>query len=160
MRQEKNEKTKRNRTEMKKKQWQTKPKGMKKTNEQWKTSKNQTKRWKNKNMNNISWQVVLFFNKEENKMQTETCGKKTNTFLFALQQFLQLVIARGYGQRRQKEKGNTCVGNEKTRREKQRQQMNKSMSKRTYRGNARIQKGISWIFCDTKEGEIVFEKNW
>ena len=36
--------------------------------------------------------------------------------------------------------------------------MNKSMSKRTYRGNACIQKGISWIFCDTKEGEIVFEK--
>ena len=54
-------------------------------------------------------------------------NKKVNrqTRFFALQQFLQLVFARGYGQRRQKEKGNTCVRNEKKRREKQRQQMNK-----------------------------------
>ena len=55
-------------------------------------------------------------------------NKKVNRqtrFFFALQQFLQLVFARGYGQRRQKkEKGNTCVRNEKKRREKQRQQMN------------------------------------
>ena len=43
-------------------------------------------------------------------------NKKVNRqtrFFFALQQFLQLVFARGYGQRRQKEKGNTCVRHEK-----------------------------------------------
>ena len=58
-----------------------------------------------------------------------------------LWKFHKLVFKRGYGQRKQKkEKGNKCVRNEKTRREKKRQQMNKCMSKRTYRGNACMKK--------------------
>ena len=52
-------------------------------------------------------------------------GNRQTSFFFALQQFHKLVFARGCGQRRQKEKGNKCDRNAKTRREKRRQQKNK-----------------------------------
>ena len=42
------------------------------------------------------------------------------TFFSDLQQFHKLVFQKSYGQRKQKkEKGNTCVRNEKTRRERE-----------------------------------------
>ena len=77
-------------------------------------------------------------------------GNRQTSFFAKL--FHKLVFERGYGQRRQKkEKGNKCDKNEEKRREKKRQQMNKSMSKGTYRGNACMEKGISWrVFFDTK----------
>ena len=51
-----------------------------------------------------------------------------------LWKFHKLVFKRGYGQRKQKkERENTCVRNEKTRREKKRQQMNKCMSKKGHK---------------------------
>ena len=45
-------------------------------------------------------------------------GNRQTRYFSDLQQFHKLVFQRGYGQRRQKEKGNTCVWNDKKRREK------------------------------------------
>ena len=96
----------------------------------------------------LNMQKIWFFtnlcaktNKCETSAQQKGKGKQTNIFSDS-QQFHKLFFQRGYGQRKQKkEKGNKCVRNGKKRREKKRQQMNKSMSKGTYRGNACMKKG-------------------
>ena len=51
-------------------------------------------------------------------MKKVTNKKGIRRTSFFLHQFHKLVFERGYGERRQKEKGNKCDRNEKTRREK------------------------------------------
>ena len=90
-------------------------------------------------------------------MPTKKVNRQTSFFFFAT--VPQTCLCERLWTEKTKGKGNKCVRNGKTRGEKQRQQMNKSMSKRTYRGNACMWKVISWIFCDTKgRGNCVKKK--
>ena len=121
----------------------------KKKNECSKTHENKTKKFRK--------------NKQTAKTNKYEKNKKVNrqTSVFLLCNSSTNLSLREVMDREDKRKRETHVLETRRHEEKNRDnRWTKSMSKRTYRGNARIQKGISWIFCDTKEGEIVFEKNW